>query len=55
VRMTVGRNVDMNGEIHIEGKGVPPMVKVPVNEETLFDPGDPILEAAIDYLDGKSG
>ncbi|MEZ4672746.1 MAG: hypothetical protein R2932_00680 [Caldilineaceae bacterium] len=24
----------MNGEIHIEGKGVPPTVKVPVNEET---------------------
>lgn len=50
-QMTVGRAVDMNGEIHIEGKGVPPTVKVPVNEETLFSEGDPILEAAIAYLD----
>ncbi|MCE7989798.1 MAG: peptidase S41 [Caldilinea sp. CFX5] len=51
IRFTVGRNVDMNGEIHVEGKGVPPTVKVPVDEETLFSEGDPILEAAIAYLD----
>lgn len=51
VRFTVGRAVDMNGNIHIEGKGVPPTVKVPVSEETLFSEGDPILEAAITYLD----
>lgn len=50
-RFTVGRAVDMNGEIHIEGKGVPPTVDVPVDEETLFSTGDPILAAAIDYLD----
>lgn len=54
IRMTIGRNVDMNGEIHIEGKGVPPTVQVPVNEETLFSEGDPILEAAIDYLDAET-
>lgn len=51
VRFTIGRAVDMNGDIHIEGKGVAPTVKVPVDEETLFSDGDPILEAAIDYLD----
>ena len=51
VQMTVGRAVDMNGDIHIEGKGVPPTVKVPVDEETLFSEGDPILDAAIAYLD----
>lgn len=51
VRFTIGRAVDMNGDIHIEGKGVVPTVKVPVDEETLFSDGDPILEAAIDYLD----
>lgn len=50
-QFTVGRAVDMNGEIHIEGKGVPPTVKVPVDEETLFGDGDPILEAAVAYLD----
>lgn len=51
IRFTIGRAVDMNGNIHIEGKGVPPTVKVPVDEETLFSTGDPILEAAVDYLD----
>ena len=51
MQFTVGRAVDMNGNIHIEGQGVPPTVKVPVDEETLFSDGDPILEAAIAYLD----
>ena len=51
VRFTIGRAVDMNGDIHVEGKGVAPTVKVPVDEETLFSEGDPILEGAIDYLD----
>jgi len=50
-RFTIGRAVDMNGEIHIEGKGVPPTVEVPVSEETLLTDGDPILDAAVDYLD----
>ncbi len=51
VRFTVSRGLDANGEINIEGKGVAPTVKVPVNEETLFSAGDPILDAAIAYLD----
>lgn len=54
VQFTVGRAVDMNGEIHVEGKGVPPTVQVPVDEETLFSEGDPILSAAIDYLDAET-
>ncbi len=49
-QFTVGRAVDMNGEIHIEGKGVQPTVRVPVDEETLFAAGDPVLDAAVDYL-----
>lgn len=53
-RFTVGRAVDMNGDIHIEGKGVPPTVEVPVDEETLFTDGDPILDAAIDHLDTET-
>jgi C-terminal processing protease CtpA/Prc len=52
IRFTIGRAVDMNGEIHIEGKGVTPTIRVPVDEATLFDPGDPILEAGIRYLRG---
>ena len=49
-QFTVGRAVDMNGEIHIEGKGVAPTVQVPVDEETLFAAGDPVLDAAVAYL-----
>lgn len=49
-RFTIGRAVDMNGEIHIEGKDAP-TVDVPVDEETLFSDGNPILDAAIAYLD----
>ena len=47
VRFTTGRAVDANYNIHIEGIGVMPTVRVPVNEETLFSDGDPVLEYAI--------
>jgi C-terminal processing protease CtpA/Prc len=52
IRFTIGRGVDMNGNIHIEGKGVAPTIRVPVNEETLFSPGDPVLDAGVLYLQG---
>jgi C-terminal processing protease CtpA/Prc len=48
-QMTVGRAVDANGDIHLEGKGVVPTVKVPVTVETLQKQAngeDIILEAA---------
>lgn len=48
------RTVNPAGEIIIEGVGVVPTVDVPVNEETLFSDGDPVLEAAIDYLAGAT-
>lgn len=54
-QFTIGRAVDADGNIHIEGKGVVPDVQVPVTEETLFTEGDPILEAAIDYLNEELG
>jgi hypothetical protein len=47
---TEGRAVDADGNIHIEGQGVPPTVLVPVNEETLLTDGDPVLDAAITHL-----
>ena len=50
IRFTVGRELDVNGEVHIEGKGVAPTVKVPVTEETLFAEGDVILEYAENAL-----
>lgn len=49
-QFTIGRAVNAEGEIHIEGIGVVPTVRVPVNEDTLFASGDVILQAAIDYL-----
>ncbi|MBI5666759.1 MAG: PDZ domain-containing protein [Chloroflexi bacterium] len=50
LQFSVGRSVDPDGNIIIEGTGVVPTVKVPVNEETLFADGDPILDAAVEYL-----
>ncbi len=51
VRFTIGRSVDANGEIHIEGKGVAPTIRVPLTEANLFSDGDPLLDAAIQYLE----
>lgn len=56
VRMTIGRAVDADGNIHIEGTGVVPTVQVPVNEENILaqyrDGADAILDAAIKALGG---
>lgn len=48
---TAGRAVDMNGDIHIEGRGVAPTIRVPVTAQTLLTEADPVLDAAVDYLD----
>ncbi len=53
IRFTIGRAVDNEGNIHIEGRGVEPTIDVPLTEETLFGEGDPLLDAAIAYLDGQ--
>ena len=54
IQFTTGRALDAEGEIHIEGVGVVPTVDVPVDEETLFSEGDPVLEAAVAHLDEAS-
>lgn len=51
-QFTAGRAVDMNGEVHIEGKGVAPTIRVPVIEETLLSDRDFVLEAALAHLKG---
>lgn len=51
VTLTVGRAVNADQEIHLEGVGVVPTVRVPVTEETLFSEDDPVLDAAIAWLD----
>lgn len=47
VQMTVGRAVNAQGEIHIEGRGVVPVLRVPVTLETLLTDDDAVLEAAL--------
>lgn len=52
-RFTQGRAVDPDGNIHIEGIGVVPDIRVPVNSETIFQ-DDAVLEAAITFLVGET-
>jgi C-terminal processing protease CtpA/Prc/uncharacterized surface protein with fasciclin (FAS1) repeats len=47
---TTGRAMDPDGNIHIEGIGVQPDVRVPVTEEIVLAEGDPLLTFAITYL-----
>lgn len=49
-QFTVGRGVGADNQIHIEGKGVAPTIRVPVTEETLFYDGDILLETAETHL-----
>ena len=53
VRVTLGRAVDAEGNIHLEGIGVVPDVVVPVTEEVLFGGVDAVLETAVAVLDGE--
>jgi C-terminal processing protease CtpA/Prc len=56
VQMTTGRAVDAQGNIHLEGKGVVPTVKVPVTADTLQKQAngeDVVLEAAEKALSQK--
>ena len=50
IRFTVARQLDPDLNIHIEAQGVAPTVRVPVTYESLFDDGDPLLEAAEKHL-----
>ncbi len=59
VRMTIGRAVDVEGNIHVEGTGVPPTVDIPVTLESLIaqfqEGGDVLLEAAVQTLNTPVG
>lgn len=53
VQLTIGRAVDANGNVHIEGSGVAPTVRVPVIYETILEKangGDPVMDAALEAL-----
>lgn len=51
IQFTAGRAVNVEGQIHIEGQGIRPQIQVPINMKTLFSQTDPVLDAAIAYLD----
>jgi C-terminal processing protease CtpA/Prc len=53
IRFTVGRSVDIDHNIHIEGVGVAPTVRVPVTKEALLSDHDPVLEYAVSTLAGE--
>jgi C-terminal processing protease CtpA/Prc len=50
-QFTITRALDTEGNIRLEGIGVIPDVKVPINEETLFADHDVEMRYAIEYLD----
>ncbi len=50
---TRGRALDADGQIHIEGKGIQPTIRVPITAENVLSKGDPLLEAAAAYLDAQ--
>lgn len=51
-QFTAGRAVDAAGNIHIEGQGIVPDIRVPVTADTLLT-GDAVLDAAIRALASK--
>ncbi len=58
VQLTIGRAVDAQGNVHLEGKGVVPDVKVPVTLETLkqqADGEDVVLNAAVKAISEPQG
>jgi hypothetical protein len=55
VRFTIGRAVDTDQEIHLEGIGAVPSIDVPVDEVTAFSEGDVVLDYAVRALDEATG
>ena len=51
LQYSVGRGLGADGEVVVEGTGIAPTVKVPVDEETLFSATDVLQDAALAYLD----
>jgi C-terminal processing protease CtpA/Prc len=55
LQYSTSRSVDPQGSIIIEGTGVAPTLPVPITEDTIFAPGDIILDTAVDYLNQSTG
>ncbi|MFO7633401.1 MAG: S41 family peptidase, partial [Caldilinea sp.] len=52
LQISIGRPVDMEGNIIIEDVGVPPTIRVPVTEDSLFAESDPLFETAVAVIAG---
>ncbi len=52
LQFPTGRFTLPDGSLFLEGKGVPPTVKVPVDETTVFSTDDVVLQTAIDLIVG---
>ena len=50
IRFTVTRALDPDMQVHIEAQGVAPTHVVPVTLESFTEPGDYLLDAAVDHL-----
>ncbi len=50
---TRGRALDADGQIHIEGKGVQPSIRVPITAENVLSSADPLMAAAVAHLDSQ--
>ncbi len=55
IRMTIGRAVDSEENIHLEGIGAVPTIDVPVDEETAFAADDVVLAYGVRALDEITG
>ncbi len=51
LQFTIGRALNADGDIRLEGLGVQLDVQVPVTEDTLFYEGDVVLDTAVGVLD----
>ena len=49
-QFTIGRSLDAEGDIRLEGLGAQPDVIVPVTEDTFFYEGDVLLDTAVEVL-----
>ena len=53
MQFPTGRIVNPDGSLFLEGVGVKPMIKVPVNAANVLSNGDLVLQTAVTFISGK--